>query len=84
MVEQLKLASQDESRQVGASIQLIAVLALIRELRHLDKLKRWRATGQDLVEARDRRYLLDESIRYFARFGVAVARSDRQDDRRRC
>lgn len=64
MVEQLKLASQDESRQVGASIQLIAVLALIRELRHLDKQKRWRATGQDLVEARDRRYLLDESIRY--------------------
>ncbi|ELK4793145.1 hypothetical protein IPC426_19080 [Pseudomonas aeruginosa] len=64
MVEQLKLASQDESRRVGASIQLIAVLALIRELRHLDKQKRWRATGQDLVEERDRRYLLDESIRY--------------------
>jgi len=64
MVEQLKLASQDESRKVSASIQLIAVLALIRELRHLDKQKRWRATGQDLVEERDRRYLLDESIRY--------------------
>ncbi len=64
MVEQLKLASQDESRKVSASIQLIAVLALIRELRHLDKQKRWRATGQDLVEERDRRYLLDESIKY--------------------
>ncbi|WP_417779590.1 hypothetical protein [Stutzerimonas xanthomarina] len=64
MVVQLKLASQEESRKVSALIQLIAVLALIRELRHLDKQKRWRATGQDLVEERDRRYLLDESIRY--------------------
>ncbi|MDP9939354.1 hypothetical protein [Ectopseudomonas alcaliphila] len=64
MVEQLKLASQDETRKVSASIQLIAVLALIRELRHLDKQKRWRATGQDLVEEWDRRYLFDESIRY--------------------
>lgn len=64
MVKQLKLASQDKSRQVSALIQLIAVLALIRELRHLDKQKRWRATGHDLVEQRDRRYLLDESIRY--------------------
>lgn len=64
MVEQLKLASRDESRKVSATIQLIAVLALIRELRHLDKQKRWRATRRDLVEARDRRYLLDESIRY--------------------
>lgn len=64
MVEQLRLASLDELRQVSASIQLIAVLALIRELRRLDKQKRWRATGQDLVEERDRRYLFDESIRY--------------------
>ena len=64
MVEQLKLASGEEWRQVSASIQLIAVLALIRELRHLDKQKRWLATGQHLVEERDRRYLFDESIRY--------------------
>lgn len=72
MVEQLKLASQDESRKVSASIQLIAVLALIRELRHLDKQKRWRATGQDLVEERDRRYLLDESIRYLLGSGARL------------
>lgn len=64
MVQQLELASQEECRQVVAPIQLIAVLALIRELRHLDKQKRWRATGQPLVNERDRRYLLDESVRY--------------------
>ena len=64
MVQQLELASHEESRQVVAPIQLIAVLALIRELRHLDKQKRWLATGQPLVEERDRRYLLDESVRY--------------------
>jgi hypothetical protein len=43
---------------------LIAVLALIRELRHLDKLKRWAATGLSFVEECDRRYLLDESLKY--------------------
>lgn len=64
MVQQLELASHEESRQVVAPIQLIAVLALIRELRHLDKQKRWLATGQPLVEECDRRYLLDESVRY--------------------
>jgi hypothetical protein len=64
MIDQLKLAATDETRQTGAVIQLIAVLALIRELRHLDKLKRWRSTGQSLAEAKDRRYLLDESIKY--------------------
>lgn len=64
MVSQLKLAAQDESRQAGAVIQLIAVLALLRELRHLDKLKRWRSTGQPLAEEKDRRYLLGESLNY--------------------
>ncbi len=64
MVNQLELAARDKSRQAGAVMQLIAVLALLRELRHLDKQKRWRSTWQPLVEERDRRYLLDESIRY--------------------
>lgn len=64
MVQQLEAAAKDENRRTGAVIQLIAVLALVRELRHLDKTKRWRATGQPLVDERDRRSLLDESIRY--------------------
>lgn len=64
MIAQLELASRDQSRQLVASIQLIAVLALIRELRHLDQLKRWAATGQSLVEEHDRRELLDGSLRY--------------------
>jgi hypothetical protein len=64
MVSQLELAARDKSRHAGAVMQLIAVLALLRELRHLDKQKRWRSTWQPLVEERDRRYLLDESIKY--------------------
>jgi len=64
MVSQLKLAAQDKSRQAGAVIQLIAVMALLRELRHLDKLKRWRSTGQPLVDEKDRRHMLDESLNY--------------------
>ena len=64
MIQQLEAAAKDENRRTGAVIQLIAVLALVRELRHLDKTKRWRATGQPLVDERDRRSLLDESIKY--------------------
>ena len=64
MIQQLEAAAKEENRRTGAVIQLIAVLALIRELRHLDKTKRWRATGQPLVDERDRRSLLDESIKY--------------------
>ncbi|KTC58336.1 phospholipase D-like domain-containing protein [Pseudomonas savastanoi] len=64
MIAQLELASRDESRQLVAPIQLIAVLALIRELRHLDQLKRWAATGLSLVEEDDRRELLDGSLKY--------------------
>lgn len=64
MIAQLELASRDESRQLVAPLQLIAVLALIRELRHLDQLKRWAATGQSLVEEYDRRELLDGSLKY--------------------
>ncbi|MCM5570491.1 hypothetical protein M6I34_08220 [Burkholderiaceae bacterium FT117] len=64
MVDQLRLASSDHSRRASSLLQLIAVLALVRELRHLDKTPRWKATGQLLVEEKDRRYLLDESLTY--------------------
>ena len=64
MVDQLKLAVTDEDRNTSAVLQLIAVLALLRELRHLDQTPRWKRTGQLLVEERDRRFLLDESLKY--------------------
>lgn len=64
MIKQLELATKNETRQAGAVIQLIAVLALIRELRHLDKLERWQCTGQPLAEEKDRRHLFDESLKY--------------------
>jgi len=64
MVKQLELASKDDSRKASAVMQLVAVLALVRELRHLDKQKRWRSTGLALVDEKDRRHLLDESVKY--------------------
>lgn len=64
MVDQLKLATADATRRASAVLQLIAVIALVRELRHLDKTPRWKKAGQLLVEERDRRYLLDESLKH--------------------
>ncbi len=64
MVDQLKLAAETSERSPTAVMQLIAVIALVRELRHLDKTPRWKKSGHLLVEERDRRYLLDESVRY--------------------
>lgn len=64
MVEQLQLATKDVARRASAVLQLIAVIALVRELRHLDKTPRWKKTGQLLVEDRDRRHLLDESLKH--------------------
>ena len=64
MVEQLKLAATDEERNTSVVLQLIAVLALLRELRHLDQTPRWKRTGQLLVAERDRRFLLDEALKY--------------------
>lgn len=64
MVEQLKQATQDASRRASAVLQLIAVIALVRELRHLDKAPRWKKSGQLLIAVRDRRHLLDESLKH--------------------
>lgn len=64
MVDQLKLAAQKLELCPTAVMQLIAVIALVRELRHLDKTSRWKKSGYLLVEERDRRYLRDESVRY--------------------
>jgi len=64
MIEQLKLAEKEVERRTSAVLQLIAVIGLLRELRHLDKAHRWKKTGQLLVEAKDRQYLLEESLKY--------------------
>lgn len=64
MVAQLELAATDKERRTSAVLQLIAVLALLRELRHLDKAPRWKITGQPLVEEDDRQFLLEESLYY--------------------
>lgn len=64
MLSQLERSVQDEDLRLAAVIQLVAVLALIRELRHLDKQSRWRRTGQLLVEEKDRRRLLEKSTTY--------------------
>lgn len=62
MVEQFATSQKDTAQRSSTVIQLIAVLALLRELRHLDKTKRWRQTGQSLAEERDRRYLFDHCL----------------------
>lgn len=62
MVKQFATTQKDTAQRSGIVIQLIAVLALLRELRHLDKTKRWRQTGQSLAEERDRRYLFDHCL----------------------
>lgn len=72
MVEQLKLAAKEWERRTSAVLQLIAVIALLRELRHLDKAPRWKKTGQLLVEEKDRQYLLDESLKYLLGSGTRL------------
>lgn len=64
MTEQLKAAAKDSSRAVGVLVQLVAVLALLRELRHLEKHPRWRRSGLRLVGEAPRQQLLDRSIHY--------------------
>ncbi len=64
MMNLLESACTDHKRRGPAVLQLFAVIALVRELRHLDKTPRWKSTGQHLVEQKDRRYLLDESLKY--------------------
>lgn len=64
MDKQFERAAEEPELQPSAVLQLIAVLALLRELRHLEKTPRWRKTGQPLVEEEWMRFLLDESISY--------------------
>lgn len=64
MVEQLKLATTNEPRQISVLAQLIAVLAILRELRHLEKSDHWRKAGLRLTDEKDRRYLLEHSFKY--------------------
>lgn len=62
MLDQLKQAKKDTERRSSVVFQLIAVLALVRELRYLDKSPRWKKTGCLLVAEGDRRRLFDESL----------------------
>jgi hypothetical protein len=72
MIAQLDLASTQETRKSSAVLQLTAVIALLRELRHLDKTPRWKRSGQLLVEEDDRRFLLDESLKYLLSSGTRM------------
>lgn len=67
MVKQFAIVPKDPAHRSSIVIRLIAVLALLRELRHLDKSKRWRQTGQSLAEKRDRRYLFDHCLGFLLR-----------------
>lgn len=62
MVRRIATAQNNATQHPAIVIQLIAVLALVRELRQLDKTKRWRQTGQSLSEESDRRYLFNHCL----------------------
>lgn len=64
MDKQFERAAEDPELQPSTVLQLIAVLALLRELRHLEKTPRWRKSGQPLVEQEWMRFLLDDSVSY--------------------
>ncbi|MFL9898008.1 hypothetical protein PQR71_07545 [Paraburkholderia fungorum] len=59
----VKLSAVDQPEmKTRAIVQLIAVLALVKELLRIERLPRWRAARQFLVLKEDRRRLLDESV----------------------
>jgi hypothetical protein len=58
MLRQLEKARRDSSVSPAPILQLVAVLGLLRELRALDKLDRWRKTGLSLVPFEEREKLL--------------------------
>lgn len=61
MKTQLVAACKDQRRALGAIVQLVAVLGLIRELRRLRLHSRWRV-APSLVAKADRRDLLDAAM----------------------
>lgn len=63
MVEQLELAAKDENRVATATVQLVAVLGVVRELRRLRNAARWRIRPS-FVDEKDRRNLLDRAMAY--------------------
>lgn len=64
MLAQLERASSNKDLQVTATLQLIAVIGLIRELRRLDISSRWKMTGISLIKLEDRQELFNKSIKY--------------------
>lgn len=64
MLARLEQALIEKDFQVTAVFQLIAVIGLIRELRHLDSRPRWKMTGKPLVSVTDREKLFNQSLKY--------------------
>ena len=72
MVAQLEAASKDDGKTGVAVAQLVAVLALLRELRRLRLAARWRLR-QSFVNEVDRRTLLEKSMAWlFGRNSMAL------------
>ena len=74
MIGQLKIASNDDNKAGMAIVQLVAVLALLRELRRLRLAPRWRLK-QSFVNEVDRRTLLDGAMAWlFGRNSMALSK----------
>ena len=74
MIGQLEMASKDANKAGMAIVQLVAVLALLRELRRLRLALRWRLK-QSFVNEVDRRALLDGAMAWlFGRNSMALSK----------
>ncbi len=64
MNAQMKQAAERKSAAPVILLQLTAVLAMIRELRHVEKLPKWREAHQELVSQEFEEELLDGVLTY--------------------
>jgi len=64
MVAREKLAATDTEQVTATMAQLLAVIALIKELRHLEMQGRWKGKGLILVRSDDQQTLLKKSMYY--------------------
>jgi hypothetical protein len=64
MVAQLEKAATEHTNRPDVVLQLVAVLALLRELRALEKTPRWMAIKEELVPNDDLVRVLEEAFRH--------------------
>jgi phosphatidylserine/phosphatidylglycerophosphate/cardiolipin synthase-like enzyme len=64
MIEKERQAASNKTYVPTMLVQLVAVLAILKELRHLERQGRWRESGLQLVDSHALQSLLQESMFY--------------------